>query len=584
MGSFRRAVIGAVTILFAALAAGGAGATDIYVDTNNPQARDANPGTQAQPLKTVSAGASRANAGDTVWVSSGTYREYVYLPRSGTDASHPITVRSMPGATVELKGSDVVTGWESSSGTIWRKTNWTVNSQQLFADGVPLQQIGTTSPFNTIYWGTTPILPPTGTGTADMPPGSFFYDQAAKILYVRLADGSAPSAHTMEASTRNTILSGADVSFIELHGLKFSHSNVSSVPYMMGMVNVSGQSWVIADCSFTYGDFAGLNITGNGHRILNNVCNHNGDVGISINGSDNAHNWAAYAGRPPQDLVLDGNETSSNNYRGFYVYYQSGGIKAATSCNGVRISRHTALSNGGPGIWIDISCLNMTIERSVLKNNTRGIEFEISDGGLIANNLIAGNANQGIYVSASDSVTVINNTVDGNGYGIVLHGMPRTDHPELKNNTVLNNIISNSATADLVMYTDPAAATGNTSDYNLFYRSGGGVAVSVTTTTSYGVNYRSLGAYTAATGQDSHSLNADPLFAGRAGGDFTLLAASPAIDSGSTNPLAGTVDQAGNARVVAANGATPIIDRGAYEASATAPLAAPTSLRIVGVN
>jgi parallel beta-helix repeat protein len=553
-------------------------ATTYYVDPS--KGIDSNPGTIDLPFKTISAGVSMAFEGDTVSIFSGTYRETINLVRGGSSPAASIVINSMPDAEVLVKGSDLVSDWVLHAGSIWKRTNWGINSQQVFVDGATLKQIGVTCPYNSITRETSVILPPVGTGISSMIPGSFFYDQGAKTLYVLLPDGSNPNNHLMEASTRNWIIS-TDLSFIELNGMKFSHSNSSSGPNVMGMVNVRGNFWTITNCSFTYADFTGLSISGTGHRILNNVANFNGDLGISINGSDTAHGWDIYPNRPPQNILLDGNETNYNNYRKFDTSWQAGGIKAAVSCNGVTISRHRAESNIGAGIWFDSYSLNTRIEQCIVNKNLAGIVYEISDNAIIANNLVTQNTYHGIFVVASNGVSVFNNTLIQNGYSIVLHGMPRAEHPILQYNIVRNNIISQSQLVDLIIYNNPSVASGNTSDYNLF---DGSLRITYTPDTGYYPNYTTLSDFARDTGQEVHSLNALPKFISSVTMDYQLLAGSPAIDSGTdlVTTGIGNKDLSGNTRIVdGRRTGIAIIDMGAYEYSdATKPLT-PTSLRVV---
>ena len=56
-------------------------AADLHVDARCGD--DGNPGTAARPFKTVSKAAARAQAGDTVRIATGVYREAVNLNRSG---------------------------------------------------------------------------------------------------------------------------------------------------------------------------------------------------------------------------------------------------------------------------------------------------------------------------------------------------------------------------------------------------------------------------------------------------------------------------------------------------------------------
>jgi parallel beta-helix repeat protein len=478
-------------------------AGDLHVAGTSATASDANAGTPQRPFRTISAALTKAMPGDTVWVQSGTYRETIRFPRSGEAPDRPIRISAAPGADVVIKGSDVVTGWVAAESGIWKHTGWRVNSQQVLADGQPLQQVGVTSPFNTQSWFGHVILPPVGRGLSDMTPGSFFYDAPAATLYVRLAGDADPNAHVMEASVRDVIIASR-VSFIELRALRFSHSNTSAIPSMRGIVNIEGRSWVVANCSFTYGDFAGLNVAGEGHRIKDSTASHNGNTGISINGSDAAHGWAPYEGRPPQDIVLEGNETSDNNYRRFFANYQAGGVKASNSCNGVRISRHVARGNAGTAVWFDLGCRNVVVDDSTLQDNARGVEYEISDRAVIARNVITGSAEHGIFVSASSDASVVENTLDGNGFGIVLHGEPRAEHPELARNEVRGNVIRRSGKADLVVYVG-LGASGNTSDYNRYDPRDGRVRISWTRTERYDITHDDLQRFAGETGQDRHS-------------------------------------------------------------------------------
>ena len=48
-----------------------------YVDQNNPQTSDSNPGTEDLPWKTIQKAAETIMAGDTVYVKEGTYNEQI---------------------------------------------------------------------------------------------------------------------------------------------------------------------------------------------------------------------------------------------------------------------------------------------------------------------------------------------------------------------------------------------------------------------------------------------------------------------------------------------------------------------------
>lgn len=92
-----------------------------YVDGDNGS--DSNNGTAlGSSFATIQAGADAAQAGDTVLIRGGTYREEVDLPRSG-NSSHPITFSAYNNEDVVISGGDLITGtWTQHSGDIWYAT------------------------------------------------------------------------------------------------------------------------------------------------------------------------------------------------------------------------------------------------------------------------------------------------------------------------------------------------------------------------------------------------------------------------------------------------------------------------------
>jgi hypothetical protein len=78
----------------------GGGAT-YYVALNGD---DNNPGTEAQPWRTIQKAAQTLVSGDTVYIRSGTYQERVTPRNSGSDY---ITYAAYPGETVTIDGSGV---------------------------------------------------------------------------------------------------------------------------------------------------------------------------------------------------------------------------------------------------------------------------------------------------------------------------------------------------------------------------------------------------------------------------------------------------------------------------------------------
>jgi parallel beta-helix repeat protein len=104
-------------------------AATYYVDGSNPSARDTNPGTQAQPWKTIGKATGLLQPGDTVYIKAGVYRETIVLSRSGTSTTaytrdgwvtttSPITIAAYPGheGKVIINAAEPVTNWRKCTG------------------------------------------------------------------------------------------------------------------------------------------------------------------------------------------------------------------------------------------------------------------------------------------------------------------------------------------------------------------------------------------------------------------------------------------------------------------------------------
>src|SRR4051794_38978540 len=80
---------------------------------------DASEGTPDRPLRTIDRAAELAQAGDTVIVHEGVYREWVRPRRGGSSDRRRITYEAAPGEHVVITGSEQVTGWEPVEGNVW---------------------------------------------------------------------------------------------------------------------------------------------------------------------------------------------------------------------------------------------------------------------------------------------------------------------------------------------------------------------------------------------------------------------------------------------------------------------------------
>lgn len=91
-------------------------AAEYHVSTKGD---DRNNGSQATPLRTISAAARLAQPGDVITVHAGTYRERIDPPRGGVSEERRIIYQAAPGDTVWIKGSEVARGWERHHKEAW---------------------------------------------------------------------------------------------------------------------------------------------------------------------------------------------------------------------------------------------------------------------------------------------------------------------------------------------------------------------------------------------------------------------------------------------------------------------------------
>ena len=92
-----------------------AGATGIYVAVTG---NDSGAGTLESPFRTIQKAAVSAQAGDTVWIRAGIYRETVTPIRDGS-ADQPIVFKAYPEEEVIINGADLLSGWTPTNDSIW---------------------------------------------------------------------------------------------------------------------------------------------------------------------------------------------------------------------------------------------------------------------------------------------------------------------------------------------------------------------------------------------------------------------------------------------------------------------------------
>jgi len=94
-------------------------AKEYHVSVNG---NDTNDGSASKPFRTINYAAQLAVAGDVITVHAGTYRERIDPARGGESDAKRITYRAASGEKVEIKGSEVITGWKKEKNGTWKVT------------------------------------------------------------------------------------------------------------------------------------------------------------------------------------------------------------------------------------------------------------------------------------------------------------------------------------------------------------------------------------------------------------------------------------------------------------------------------
>src|SRR4030042_645113 len=403
-----------------------ASAATYYVSTAGS---DTNPGTQAQPWRTIQKAANTMAAGDTVIIRNGTYNEIIDLTGS---------------TGVEGKSGNSIQGYISYIGES--------------RDGVIIDGTG-------LGWGSGFVSGAAARGDramnfikiSRMTLQNFAGDGV--IFYANKSDGNYPRSASHDIIVEN---------------LKVHDNQMGGIMFCGGEEPNTGYNFVVRNCEVynNYGAHHGIKISGDPREIYdgdhihdsiveNNIVYNNGGnsttegIGIHVSSGNyriTVRNNTAYGNRRNGiaahmvwDSVYEGN-TAYNNGQGHYSYDENGII-----------------------IW---RSRNVTVRNNRVYGNSGNTSFGIVLGGtlgsnyssnlVVVNNLIYNNGGNtysgGIEIRAeTTNSSIYNNLIANNGLGI------RTDNAG-SGNRIINNILYKN-TRQLLL------GTGNSYDYNIYYPS-----------------------------------------------------------------------------------------------------------------
>ena len=413
----------------------------------SPTGDDHASGTRAQPLRTISAAAEKAQPGDTVLVLAGTYRERVAPRRSGKPGQR-IIYRAQPGKRVIIKGSELwQPNWHSEGDGVFSA----IPDNELFNDRSP-DYIDSHNPFEVALsstpwerdgkpevergFGGDPEVVYTcgqvfinGQRLREVPyrneveKGHWFYSSKERRIYVGFGDQD-PKHQQVEISTRRRIFAPTQrgLGYITVEGFIMEHCG-NQYPtnfwerYRYGQRGAlgieAGHHWIIrrnvVRLAKTFGIDAGyvdrrtpqtMAITDN--VIEENYVMDNGSAGILSNRSAN--------------MIVRNNVVTNNNTLRFFELkrWEQAGIKCHKFKNGHIHHNYIADNRLTYGVWLDNQFPDSRVSHNVIVNNGRaGLFLEMSDYDydklLVDHNVVVGNNENAVYIHDASGATFAHN-------------------------------------------------------------------------------------------------------------------------------------------------------------------------------
>jgi hypothetical protein len=428
-------------------------------------------GTADQPFRTINHAAALAQAGDTVTVHAGEYREWVKPRRGGLSESRRITYRAAEGEHVVIKGSERITGWENDGGTVWKVTvpntlfgdfnpyaeevagDWIVYAEKaprkhlgdVYLNGLSFYEVGSRDEVDAPDRRTEIIDNWTKTSDTVRNP-----DQTQLVWFASVAEetttiwanfqGADPNESLVEINVRRSVFypEATHLDYITVRGFELAQAATPWTPPTADQPGLIGPNW------------------SKGWIIEDNVIHDAKTSAISIGKeASTGHNYSTERGDKPgyqyqlesvftaRQIGWDKEHIGSHVIRRNTIYdcgqngivghlgcvfstiednhiynialkreyygYEIGGIKLHAAID-VEI-RHNRIHDCSLGVWLDWQTQGTRISRNVLYNNSRDIFIEVSHGPyIVEHNVFASPAAIELF---SQGGAFVNNLIAG---------------------------------------------------------------------------------------------------------------------------------------------------------------------------
>jgi hypothetical protein len=235
---------------------------------------DSSPGDAAGPFRTINRAAAVAQAGDTVVVHAGEYREWVKPRNGGLSDSRRITYQAADGEHVVIKGSERITDWVNDGGTVWKAVvgnavfgdfnpyaeevagDWVVRPMtgvhlgEVYLNGRSFYEVGSRADVDNPAERTTVVDDRTDTTVA-----VHDVDQTRFVWHAEVGDdsttiwanfqGADPNAELAEINVRRSVFYPTEhhLDYITVRGFELAHAASPWTPPTADQPGLIGPNW-----------------------------------------------------------------------------------------------------------------------------------------------------------------------------------------------------------------------------------------------------------------------------------------------------------------------------------------------------
>lgn len=394
-------------------------ANEFHVATTG---NDENSGTASSPLRTMSAAADRAYAGDTITVHEGVYRERITPPRGGESDAMRITYQAAPGERVEIRGSEVVTGWERDRGDVWKVTleNSFFGEYNPFADSIRGDWFDPKDrPHHTaaVYlngeWLVEAAARDDVAEQAGEPPQWFAEVGGERTTIWAQFRGIDPNNELVEVNVRRAVIypDAPGMNYITVRGFILRHAATQWAPPTAEQIGLVGTHW------------------SKGWIIENNIISHSRCVGVTL--GKYGDRWDNTSADTAEGYVLTIERALENGWSkeniGHHIvrnnvisHCEQAGIVGSLGAVFSEITGNTIhdihvqrLFGGAEMAGIKIhAAIDTTIAHNHIFRTVRGIWLDwMNQGARITGNLLYKNASEDLFVEVNHGPFLVDNNI-----------------------------------------------------------------------------------------------------------------------------------------------------------------------------